>query len=342
MDDLIYDVKHLNVHFPLAQPFKDMISGKPKKCVRAVDNVSFGIKKHEIVSLVGESASGKSTIGKALLRLIDSSSLVGEVLFENKEVYKKNKIEMQDFRQHAQMIFQDPYQALNPKHTNFYTVAEPLIVNKLCSDKKELRQRVLGALDKAGLKPPENYIDRYSHELSGGQRQRIAIAGAMILNPDFIVADEPVSMLDVSVRSGILKLIVKLREEQGVSCLFITHDLSLAWLISDRIAILYLGKIMEIGTAEEIVSNPCHPYSKALLDVMPLLKPRHGEKRIVLKGEIPDPTEAPKGCRFCSRCPMATEICKTSVPKTYEVSKNHFVSCHFAEENYMKYHTKAE
>lgn len=334
MEDLIYDVKNLNIHFPLAQSFNDMIKGKEKKYVRAVDDVSFGIKKHEIVSLVGESGSGKSTIGKALLRLIDDKALSGEILFENNKLYDMNKIEMQRFRQHAQMIFQDPYQALNPKHTNYDTVAEALVVNKLCKDKRELRKKVLDALDMSGLKPPENYIDRYSHELSGGQRQRIAIAGAMILNPDFIVADEPVSMLDVSVRAGILKLIVKLREEKGVSCLFITHDLSLAWLISDRIAILYLGKIMEIGTAEEIVSNPCHPYSKALLDVMPILEPRHGKKRIVLKGEIPDPTEAPKGCRFSSRCPMAKDICRENEPKSYEVSSGHCVSCHFADEIY--------
>jgi peptide/nickel transport system ATP-binding protein len=324
----VFDVRNLKVYFPLAQPFSDMVRGLPKKQVRAVDGVTFRIHKAEILSLVGESGSGKSTVGKSLLKLIDDKYLDGEVLFEGKDLRQMEKSEISAFRQRAQMIFQDPYQSLDPKLTNFYTMAEPLLVNRLCTDKSELREKVVAVMEKTGLKQAESYLSRYPHELSGGQRQRIAIAAAMILNPDFLVADEPVSMLDVSIRADILQLFVNLRDQNGVSSLFITHDLSLAWLISDRIAILYLGRIMEIGTADDIIRHPCNPYSQALLQAMPRLEPRHGKSRTILRGEIPNPTDAPAGCRFCSRCPFADEACRSQIPKLKEIAAGHLVACH--------------
>ena len=330
--DPIYSVENLCVRFPLAQPFSEMIAGKERPTVRAVDGVNFSIRRGEILSLVGESGSGKSTIGKALLRLLDPKVITGSVCFEGKDVSTFSKTDLTTFRQRAQMIFQDPYQALNSKLSNFYQVAEPLYVNHLTKTKEELYERVRVAMDQAGLRPPESYMGRFPHELSGGQRQRIAIAGAMVMNPDFLVADEPVSMLDVSIRADILKLIVGLREERGVSCLFITHDLSLAWLISDRIAILYLGKIMEIGKAEEIAANPLHPYTQSLLSIMPKLELRKEGKRELLSGEIPNPTEAPKGCRFSSRGPHAMKRCSEEEPAMSDSGEGHLAACFLLDE----------
>jgi peptide/nickel transport system ATP-binding protein len=226
------------------------------------------------------------------------------------------------------MIFQDPYQSLNPKHMIIDIVAEPLLVHGLLSSEEEKLKKVTEALESAGLKPGEQYLYRYPHELSGGQRQRVVIAAALVLHPHFIVADEPVSMLDVSVRADILNLMVKLRDEKDISYLFITHDLSLAWLISDRIAIMYLGKIMEIGPAELIAGECLHPYTKALVSVMPAPKKRTDRKRMVLTGETPDPSRIPAGCRFHPRCPMAVDRCRTEAPVLREVNPDHLVSCH--------------
>lgn len=326
----LYRVEDLKVYYPLAQSFADMIRGRERRYVRAVDGVSFDIGRAEIVSLVGESGSGKSTIGKTILRLTDDAKISGKVSFDGQDLFAMSRGALREFRKKAQMIFQDPYQSINPKKTIGYTVSEPLLVNKVCGG-EEIHGRVVEALDHAGLRPPEDYLTRYPHELSGGQRQRTAIAGAMVLKPEFLVADEPVSMLDVSIRADILKLIVRLRDEEGVSCLFITHDLSLAWLISNRIIIMYLGSVMEKGNVEEIVRHPCNPYTKALLDVMPVPEPRHGKTRCILRGEIPDPSNLPKGCRFHPRCPMATDQCRAEEPALREVSPGHFAACHYAE-----------
>jgi len=323
----IISIKDLKVYFDVKSGFiKDFLS-KEKKKVKAVDGLSLDIYKGEIVSLVGESGSGKTTVGKAILKLVEKTD--GKILFEGKEIDKKNKKDIKEFRQRAQMIFQDPYQSLNPKNIISDIVSEPLEVNGLISSIKDRDKKVVEALEWAGLTPASEYLSRYPHELSGGQRQRVAIAGSMILNPEFIIADEPVSMLDVSVRSGILKLMLDLKEEKGVSYLFITHDLSLAWAISDRVAIMYLGKILELGDANLIIGACCHPYTKALVSVMPLPKVDKDKKRIILKGETPNPANIPLGCRFHPRCPIAQDICRKEEPSLKEIADNHFVACHF-------------
>ncbi len=322
----VIEVKDLKVHFEGSQGFLKDFFSKEKNTVRAVDGIDFVIKKGEIVSLVGESGCGKTTTGKALLRLIHQSD--GEILFKGEPIIKKDRREMKLFRQKAQMIFQDPYQSLNPRNVIIDIVAEPLTVNGLISSEQEKKERVIEALENAGLKPGERFLYKYPHELSGGQRQRIVIASALILNPEFIVADEPVSMLDASIRADILKLMVEQRDEKGISYLFITHDLSLAWLISDRIAIMYLGKIVEVGDAELIAGSCLHPYSKALVSVMPVPRKIKNRERTILLGETPNPSRIPTGCRFHPRCPVAFDRCKTEEPALKEVDVGHFVACH--------------
>ncbi|WP_413299017.1 ABC transporter ATP-binding protein [Bacillus sp. 1P10SD] len=322
----VVEVKNLKVHFDGYQGFLKDFFSKEKKLIKAVDGIDLEIKKGEIVSLVGESGSGKTTTGKALLSLTHQSE--GEILFEGESVSQKNKKAMKLFRQKAQMIYQDPYQSLNPRNMILDIVAEPLVVNKLVTSEQEKKERVIQALESAGIKPAERFMYKYPHELSGGQRQRVVIASALILNPSFIVADEPVSMLDVSIRADILKLMVEQRDEKGISYLLITHDLSLAWLISDRIAIMYLGKIVEIGDAELIAGSCMHPYSKALVSVMPVPRKMKNRERIILKGETPNPGRIPTGCRFHPRCPAATDRCKTEEPALKEVDSGHYVACH--------------
>ena len=320
---------NLHVHFPVRKGLLDTFLNKNEMKIRAVDGIDLSVSKGEILSIVGESGCGKTTTGKALLRLVDKDYMHGQVLFEGKDICQLNHSGMLDFRRRAQMIFQDPYQSLNPKDSICDIVAEPLRIHGMSKDENTIRQKVSEALEEAGLRPASMYMDRYPHELSGGQRQRVAIAGALVLSPDFIVADEPVSMLDVSVRTGILHLLMELREKHGMAYVFITHDLSLAWLISDRIAIMYLGKIVETGNAEEVIANPLHPYAQALIEVMPKPEPRRGKKRAVLSGEPPDPARIPSGCRFHPRCPMAADICKESEPKMQDTGGGHLAACHF-------------
>jgi len=327
MSENIVEVNNLKVYFEMSDGLFSNIFSKDKKVTKAVDGVDLSIKKGEIVSLVGESGSGKTTTGRAILQLVEKTE--GEILFDGKPIEVNDKNYMKKFRQRAQMIFQDPYQALNPRDMIIDIVAEPLEVNGLISYEKEKKEKVIEALEWAGLKPAEDYLYRYPHELSGGQRQRVAIAGAIILNPDFIVADEPVSMLDASIRAGILKLMVKSRDEKGISYLFITHDLSLAWLISDRIAIMYLGRIVEMGSSELIVGSCLHPYSKALISVLPFPRVRKNKTRTILQGETPSAANIPSGCRFHPRCPIAQEICKEKEPVLKGIDKDHFVACHF-------------
>lgn len=315
----IFEVENLKVHFKLKGSF-----GSQKKTVKAVDGVSFSIEEGEVLSLVGESGSGKTTTGKALLQLVpytcDRMRFKGEEIDHSKAGLKK-------FRQQAQMIYQDPYQSLNPRNEILDIVSEPLMVNKMTRSEADRLERSRVALEEAGLAPGEDYFFRYPYELSGGQRQRVVIASSMIMKPDFVVADEPVSMLDASIRTGILRLMMKFREETGVSYLFITHDLSLAWLISDRIAIMYLGKIMEIGSSDIIVNGGIHPYTKALAEIMPKPgKSRQGERK-VLDGETPDPAEVVQGCKFCSRCSVRMEKCTTEEPPMFEVEPGHQVAC---------------
>lgn len=324
----LLQVKDLSVAFEVKGGFLENIFSRTKKVLRAVDGVSFSIDRGEILSLVGESGSGKTTTAKAILKLVEPSG--GKVWFDGEEVGDTFR-EKKAFRRRAQMIYQDPYQSLNPRDFIIDIVAEPLDVNDLVHTMDDRVVRVKTALEQAGLRPAEDFYYRYPYELSGGQRQRVAIASALIMEPELIVADEPVSMLDASIRTGIIKLMVEMRDHKGIAYLFITHDLSLAWLISDKIAIMYLGKIMEIGSSDQIIDDPRHPYTKALLDVMPRPGVKLTSQRNILKGETPSAVEMIRGCKFSSRCPFAQGICLTEEPRMHAAQEGHLVACHFAE-----------
>ncbi|MDI9472359.1 MAG: ABC transporter ATP-binding protein [Bacillota bacterium] len=323
----VVSLQDLEVIFKSKQGFIDQYILRKKKLVHAVDGLSLDIYPGEIVSLVGESGSGKTTTGRAILQLTPVTS--GEVLFKGSPIQPKNRRYMKDFRRQAQMIFQDPYQSLNPRFNVFEIVTEPLLFEEKSYSLAEKEVLALQALEFAGLRPAIDYLYRFPHELSGGQRQRVSIATCFIMSPDLIIADEPVSMLDASVRADILKLFVNMKEERGTAFLFITHDLSLAWLISDRVAIMYLGKVMEIGPAD-IISGQCqHPYSQALTSVLAMVGEERRQEKILLEGETPSPINLPSGCRFHPRCPVAAERCRKEEPEYCEVNPGHFVSCHY-------------
>jgi oligopeptide/dipeptide ABC transporter ATP-binding protein len=325
----VIELRDLRVHFPLRRSLTAWLRREPVGHVRAVDGVDLTLGKGEIVALVGESGSGKTTTGRALVRLAPISG--GQVLLEGTDVTSIHGRALRDYRRRVQIIFQDPYESLDPRRTIGDQVAEPLVVHSIGTD-TERAERVDQALDDAGLRPPARYRDRFPHELSGGQRQRVAIACAMALGPDVLVADEPVSMLDVSLRSGILRVMLDLRERRGIGILFITHDLSLAWLIADRIAVMYLGRVMEIGPADELVRDPRHPYTRALLSVMPSPDPAHRRQRQILRGETPDASRVPPGCRFHTRCPVAFDRCRTEEPPSVEVAPGHVATCFLADQ----------
>ncbi len=319
-------VDSLKVYYDLKDSFTSTLLSRKKKQVKAVDGISLDIEKGEILSLVGESGSGKTTTGKAILQLTGITE--GEIFYRGSRIDPGNRPFMKQFRQKAQMIFQDPYQALNPRNLVLDIIAEPLDVNRLAGSAKEREERVVLALEQAGMSPGRDYLYRYPHELSGGQRQRVVIAGAMIMNPEFIVADEPVSMLDASIRTGILKLMMKFREERELAYLFITHDLSLAWLISHRIAILYLGSILEVGKADDIIKRGLHPYTQALTRIMPTPGVNINKERITLPGEIPSASDEIIGCKFRGRCEKAMPVCALERPDLQEVESGHFTACH--------------
>jgi oligopeptide/dipeptide ABC transporter ATP-binding protein len=291
--------------------------------VRAVDGVSFDIRRSEIFGLVGESGSGKTTTGRVLLRLTEPTD--GKIFFKSKDITHVPQKEMKRYRTKMQIIFQDPYESLNPKMTVADIVAEPLYVQ----GEVHVEDKVRKALEDVELTPPSEFLFRYPHELSGGQRQRVAIARALVLNPEFIVADEPVSMLDVSIRAEVLNLMVDLVEKYGVSLLFITHDLALSRHMCNRIAVMYLGKIVEKAPVEKIIYEPAHPYTQALIRAVPVPDPTSQRSEAVIKGEIPSPVDPPSGCRFHTRCPSYIgNICKELEPQLLEVDKDHFVACH--------------
>ncbi len=309
----LVEVRNLVKHFPIESS---------DDVVKAVDGVSFDIYSGETLGLVGESGCGKSTVGKCLLRLYEPSS--GEVLFEGQNLVGLPNKEMQLLRREMQIIFQDPYASLNPRLSILSTVSEPLKIHGI-GNRTEQRERTGDLLKKVGLDP--NYMHRYPHEFSGGQRQRIGIARALALNPKLIICDEPVSALDVSVQAQVVNLLQDLQAEFGLTYLFISHGLAVVEHISQRVAVMYLGKIVEIAEAKELYENPLHPYTKALLSAIPVPDPKHKRERIVLQGDVPTPINPPSGCRFRTRCPFAIEDCARVVPELREIEPNHFAAC---------------
>jgi oligopeptide/dipeptide ABC transporter ATP-binding protein len=308
----LLEVSDLVTRYPVARGLVGALTRRPKQHVHAVESVTFTVAEGEMVALVGESGCGKTTTAQTVMQMVERDE--GSVRFRGQELTTLSHKQMQPLRREMQIIFQDPYESLDPRFRVRDTVEEPLRIHRIATGAAERRERVLQALTRAGLTPPDLYIDRYPHELSGGQRQRVAIASALVLEPRLLVADEPVSMLDVSVRAGILSLLDGLRKS-GLGILMITHDLSTAAHFADRICVMYLGRIVEEGPAKEVVRNPQHPYTKALISVVPKRDPRDTTTPQILTGETPNPVNVPSGCRFHPRCPIATDVCRTTDPQ---------------------------
>lgn len=323
--DILLKVENLVKHFPIT---KGIIFSKQVGAVKAVDGVSFTIKRGETLGLVGESGCGKSTTGRLILRLIEPTS--GKVEFEGRNILTLNKTEMRQIRRDMQIIFQDPYASLNPRMTVGDIIGEPMVVHGMAKG-AELEKRVQKLLDVVGL--ASYHARRYPHEFSGGQRQRIGIARALAVNPKLIVCDEPVSALDVSIQAQVINLMQDLQEEFGLTYLFIAHDLSVVKHISDRVAVMYLGKIVELADKNELYESPMHPYTKALLSAIPIPDPTIKRERILLEGDVPSPINPPPGCSFHTRCPMATEVCRTKVPEFKDYGGGHYVACHRVQQD---------
>lgn len=331
MDNLLLEVRNLKKYFPITKGFLR----KKVATIRAVDDISFFIREGETLGLVGESGCGKTTTGKVILRAYDPTD--GDVILhiDRKEinVAKLSPKELKDVRKYMQMIFQDPFKSLNPRMTVRDIIGEPLIVNNIAKG-KDLDDRVADLMKKVGLRP--EYMKRYPHAFSGGQRQRISIARALALNPKLVVCDEPVSALDVSIQAQVLNLLMDLQQEFKLTYLFISHDLSVVEHICDRVAVMYVGKIVELAKTEEIFENPKHPYTEALLSAVPKPDPKMKTRRILLKGEVPDASNPPSGCYFHPRCNYAKDICREVRPELIDIGNEHYVACHFAKELNLK------
>jgi oligopeptide transport system ATP-binding protein len=317
-------IVNLNKHFDSKSSF---ISLKSSPVVKAVDDVSFDIYKNETLGLVGESGCGKSTLGRVILRLQEPTS--GSVIFEDTDLNTLKPEELRKFRTKMQIVFQDSYSSLNPRHKIGDIIAEPMTIHTAMTQ-REIRERIYELLNLVGLKP--SHASRFPHEFSGGQRQRINIARTLALYPSFIICDEPISALDVSIQAQVINLLQDLQNKLGITYLFIAHDLSMVHHISDRIAVMYLGKIMELTGSDQLFSDPLHPYTQSLISAIPIPDPKRERNRkpIILEGEVPSPVNPPAGCVFHTRCPVADEICALKKPEYHEINKDHFVACHFA------------
>ena len=319
MSDTLLRVEDLKIYYPVAG------SGFGKKeFVKAVDGVTFEVKKGEVFGIVGESGCGKSTLGRGVCKLENLTS--GHVYLDGEDITEYNDRRMRSIRKKVQMVFQDPYASLNPRMSVFDIIAEPLLVHHLYQDKADLEKKVLDLMHRVGL--DDYHANRYPHEFSGGQRQRIGIARALAVEPSLIIADEPVSALDVSIQAQVLNLLNELKHDLDLTYIFVAHDLSVVEYISDRVGVMYLGNFVEVGEKEKIYSNPMHPYTQALLSAVPVPDPTAKRERILLEGSIPSAHKPPTGCKFHTRCPKCMECCKTQAPERYEVDDGHYVYCH--------------
>jgi oligopeptide/dipeptide ABC transporter ATP-binding protein len=328
-EGVLLDVADLRTRYPVRRSIADRLARRPRQWVRAVDGVSFSLRRGEMVALVGESGCGKTTTAQTILRMVESAG--GTITVDGLDITTLSQRRLRPLRRGIQMVYQDPYESLDPRFRVRQTVAEPLLVHGVGATRRERDELVAGALERAGLAPAQLYLDRYPHELSGGQRQRVAIAAALALDPVLLLADEPVSMLDVSVRAGVLALLDGVRRDGRLGVLMITHDLSTAAHFADRIAVMYLGRIVEYGPASQVINDPQHPYTKALLSVVPDRDPRRRKAAQILSGETPNPVAIPSGCRFRPRCPIAEDRCADVDPQLQLVAGSqaapHEVAC---------------
>ena len=327
MSDTLLRVEDLKIYYPVAG-----IGFGKKEFVKAVDGVTFEVKKGEVFGIVGESGCGKSTLGRGVCKLENLTS--GHVYLDGEDITEYNDRRMRSIRKKVQMVFQDPYASLNPRMSVFDIIAEPLLVHHLYQDKADLEKKVLDLLHRVGL--DDYHANRYPHEFSGGQRQRIGIARALAVEPSLIIADEPVSALDVSIQAQVLNLLNELKHDLDLTYIFVAHDLSVVEYISDRVGVMYLGNFVGVGEKEKIYSNPMHPYTQALLSAVPVPDPTAKRERILLEGSIPSAHKPPTGCKFHTRCPKCMECCKTQAPERYEVDDGHYVYCHLYDKERRK------
>lgn len=326
MSDNLVEVRGLKKWFPVQKSFIERLITPQRQFVHAVDGVDFDIRRGEVFGLAGESGSGKTTTGRLILRLVQPTA--GSIVFDGVDLASLSDEEMRRLRRRMQVIFQDPFASLNPRMKIGDAIGHSLEIFKVAT-KEEKRQRVLDMMERVGLTPAQFFYDKYPHQVSGGQRQRIVLARALMLHPDLVVADEPIAMADVSVRALLLELMLQLKEEFNLTYLFITHDLATAKYICDRIAIMYLGLICEMGTLEQVYRHPQHPYTQALLAAVPVPDPHARRVKKLPKGEIPDPINPPPGCRFHPRCPQATDMCSVEEPSLTEIEPGHLVACRY-------------